>query len=182
MLEMLISRPDILITSFCTIFATAIGVILGHLLQSIGKLRLYHVDYVLKLNIINPGYYTPAQLTDKPNGIIMESIIDINNTSHKSKLIKNIAIKIQGNKIHYISTKNEIRIMGDKNITQNSLIINPMETKRIIINAYFNNIDVNIIDKNSSIIALYSGEKNRQKRVFICKMLYYNFRESKIFL
>jgi hypothetical protein len=123
----------VIITSFCTIFATVIGVILGHLLQSIGKLKMYYVEYVLNFTILKSGYHTAVKLADNPNGMNIQFTIDINNTTHKNRLIRNISIKISGNKSQCISYKNEFSINGEKNISQEPLDIHPMNAKRIII-------------------------------------------------
>jgi hypothetical protein len=182
MFEIIILKADVIITSFCTIFATVIGVILGHWLQSMGKLRMYYVEYVLKLTILQSGYHTATKLSDNPNRMNIKLIIDINNTSHKSKLIRNIAIKIIGNKNQCISGQNEFFINGEKNFSQDLLVINPMDAKRIVINAFFDEVILNLINKNSKIIVQYSDGNDRQKEIFICKMIYYNFENSKIFL
>jgi hypothetical protein len=181
-LKIIISKADIIITSFCTIFATVIGVILGHLLQSTGKLKMYYVEYVLDFTILKSGYHTAAKFSDNPNRMSIQFIIDINNTSHKNKLIRNIAIKILGNKSQCISDKNEFVINGEKNVSQDLLVINPMDAKRIIINALFDKVISDLIDKNTKIIVQYNDENNRQREIFVCKMIYYNFNNSKIFL
>jgi hypothetical protein len=182
MLGIIISKPDIIITSFCTIFATVIGVILGHLLQNVGKLRMYYVEYILNLTILQRGYHTAAKLADNPNRMNLKFTIDINNTSNKNKLIRNIAIKIMGNNCQCISYQNEFFVNGEKNNSQDLLVINPIDAKRVIIDAYFDEVISGLIDKNSKIIVQYSDENNCQRELFICKMIFYNFDNSKIFL
>jgi hypothetical protein len=180
MLKIMVSKADVIITSFCTIFATVIGVILGHLLQNIGKLKMYYVDYSLNFTILKSGYHTSVRLADNPNRMSMKLEIDINNTSHINKLIRDIVVKIARGKSQCISFQNEYFINGEKNASKDLLVINPLDAKRVTINAYFDKVISGLIDRNAKITVQFKDENNKKNNIFIGKLIYYNFENNKI--